>query len=177
MKISCFISLLGVSGSYARGVFQTIKTSSGPVRGHAATHESGVSAFLGIPYALPPVGNRRFMPPEKYHGDEVINADSIVSLSHILTHLGFHSASTSGIRLSSKHTVWCRCSWFHRLRWTSCQLDCPRIRNSFGLIPAYRYLQRGLPNFERLGAYWWWSKKARHDLHLWRWFHLWEHPE
>ena len=85
MRSISFISLFGIAGSYAHGVSQTIKTSSGPVRGHTATHESGVSAFLGIPYALPPTGNRRFMPPEKYHGDDLIGADSIVRLSSIQT--------------------------------------------------------------------------------------------
>lgn len=79
MKFFCFVSLFGISGSYALTAWPTIKTSSGPVRGHAAAHESSVSAYLGIPYALPPVGNRRFMPPEKYHGDVLINADRIVS--------------------------------------------------------------------------------------------------
>ncbi|KAK3180041.1 hypothetical protein K4F52_008533 [Lecanicillium sp. MT-2017a] len=77
MKSVSFVAFFGLAGSYALSVSQTVKTSSGPVRGHAATHEPGVSAFLGIPYALPPVGNRRFMPPEKYHGDELINAHSI----------------------------------------------------------------------------------------------------
>jgi hypothetical protein len=84
MKILCFITLFGISNCYGLSVSQTIMTSSGPVRGHAATVESGVSAFLGIPYALPPLGNRRFMPPEKYHGDKLINGKKIVSFSRIL---------------------------------------------------------------------------------------------
>jgi hypothetical protein len=90
MKVFCFIALFGISSSYALSVGPTIITSSGPVRGHAATDKSGVSAFLGIPYALPPLGARRFMPPEKYHGDKLINGNSVVSFSHILTYLSFH---------------------------------------------------------------------------------------
>lgn len=37
------------------------RTAHGPVRGRAA--DDGVLAFLGIPYAAPPTGQRRFRPP------------------------------------------------------------------------------------------------------------------
>ncbi|KFY33215.1 hypothetical protein V494_07825 [Pseudogymnoascus sp. VKM F-4513 (FW-928)] len=50
---------------------------SGPVSGHAGSIESKVSAYLGIPYAQPPVGKLRFMPPEKYHGDKPISGKSV----------------------------------------------------------------------------------------------------
>jgi para-nitrobenzyl esterase len=40
----------------------TIDTKCGPVRGRA--DEDGVLSFLGIPYAAPPVGPQRFLPPE-----------------------------------------------------------------------------------------------------------------
>lgn len=79
MKVSCLILFLGISGCYGHDVGRTIKTSSGPVSGRAATVESHVSTYLGIPYAQPPVGNLRFMPPQKYHGDKLINGSSIVS--------------------------------------------------------------------------------------------------
>lgn len=119
MKPFRLICLFGISSCYALSAGQTILTSSagptiltssGPVRGHAATDEPGVSAFLGIPYALPPVGKRRFMPPERYHGKKLINANSIVSRFYIP--LGFELALTqflpSGIRLPSNHTLCCR---------------------------------------------------------------------
>lgn len=91
MKAFCFIPLLGISSCYGLSVGQTIKTSSGPVRGHVGTVESDVSTYLGIPYALPPVGNLRFMPPEKYYGDKLIDGSSVVSFPHILGYLKVYS--------------------------------------------------------------------------------------
>ncbi|KAF4157551.1 hypothetical protein CNMCM6069_005499 [Aspergillus lentulus] len=55
---------------------QTVQTSSGPVRGHAAPHASNVSEYLAIPYALPPVGNLRFQPPVRYRGNTTISGET-----------------------------------------------------------------------------------------------------
>lgn len=52
---------------------QTVTTSSGPVEGHAGGNGTGVSEYLGIPYAQPPVGELRFQPPVAYEGTETIN--------------------------------------------------------------------------------------------------------
>ncbi|RDL39412.1 uncharacterized protein BP5553_03752 [Venustampulla echinocandica] len=60
-------------------VGQTVQTSSGPVSGHAATNSknnSGVSEYLGIPFAQPPVGDLRFAAPVKYAGNSSINGTS-----------------------------------------------------------------------------------------------------
>ncbi|KAK4033356.1 Alpha/Beta hydrolase protein [Parachaetomium inaequale] len=54
-------------------VGQTVQTSSGPVEGHAASVASGVSEYLGIPYAQPPVGSLRFQPPVRYSGTSKID--------------------------------------------------------------------------------------------------------
>lgn len=79
------LSLFGAWTSYGHGVGQIVLTSSGPVRGHAATVKKNVLTYLGIPYAKPPVGNLRFMPPIPYVGNKIIDGDSIVSsLSPIL---------------------------------------------------------------------------------------------
>jgi cholinesterase len=71
--------LFGVSTSYGLMLNQTVQTSSGPVTGHPATGKNNVSAYLGIPYAVPPVENLRFMPPVRYNGSTAINGSSIVS--------------------------------------------------------------------------------------------------
>lgn len=57
---------------------QTVQTSSGPVRGHAASHASNVSEYLGIPYALAPVGSLRFQPPVRYRGNTTISGETFV---------------------------------------------------------------------------------------------------
>lgn len=41
------------------------QTEYGPVRGVYITEEREVRAFLGIPFAAPPVGNLRWQPPQK----------------------------------------------------------------------------------------------------------------
>lgn len=58
---------LAVLAAAAQGDFtigQTVETSSGAVQGHAAADNSSVSAYLGIPFAEPPVGDLRFAPPQ-----------------------------------------------------------------------------------------------------------------
>lgn len=59
--------------------FKTVNTTSGPVAGHASSNASaGVSEYLGIPYAKPPVGDLRFAPPEKFEGTSIINGTDFV---------------------------------------------------------------------------------------------------
>ncbi|KAB5584767.1 Alpha/Beta hydrolase protein [Coniochaeta sp. 2T2.1] len=54
-------------------VGQTVLTTSGPVDGHAASVATGVSEYLGIPYAQPPVSRLRFQPPVRYNGTRYID--------------------------------------------------------------------------------------------------------
>ncbi|KAE9364161.1 alpha/beta-hydrolase, partial [Stipitochalara longipes BDJ] len=54
-----------------------VKTSSGIVSGHAASNATGVSEYLGIPFAQPPIGNLRFQPPVALSSpDSIVNGSS-----------------------------------------------------------------------------------------------------
>lgn len=58
---------------------QTVETSSGPVEGQEASGGNGVSEYLGTPNAVPPVGERRWLPPTSFTGNTTIKATSFVS--------------------------------------------------------------------------------------------------
>lgn len=55
-------------------VGQAVKTTSGAVQGHASSWQPEVSEYLGIPYALPPLGPLRFAAPQPYRGNNSIKA-------------------------------------------------------------------------------------------------------
>jgi carboxylesterase type B len=55
-----------------------VQTSSGPVSGHPASVNTDVSEYLGIPFAVPPVGNLRWQPPQLYNGTAPINGTDYV---------------------------------------------------------------------------------------------------
>ena len=57
---------------------QTVHTQSGPVSGHAASSAQNVSAYLGIPYARPPIGNLRFAPSKPYYSHKPIDGSKFV---------------------------------------------------------------------------------------------------
>jgi para-nitrobenzyl esterase len=59
---AAFVVALGTgAASAAAPVTEVVVTGTGPLRGFAA---DGLREFLGIPYAAPPVGGRRWQPPE-----------------------------------------------------------------------------------------------------------------
>src|ERR1700744_1464807 len=54
------IILLLLSGITLTASAQTVKTTQGYIHG---TTENNIAVFQGIPYAQPPVGDLRYMPP------------------------------------------------------------------------------------------------------------------
>jgi carboxylesterase type B len=54
-----------------------INTTSGIVLGTTGKYAKDVSAYLGIPYAQPPVGSRRWMAPEPYLSSLTIQATKL----------------------------------------------------------------------------------------------------
>jgi cholinesterase len=86
VALSAIVALASTSPLSQRGaqnfaVGQTVKTTSGVITGHAAKNRTGVSEYLGIPFAKPPVGDLRWKAPVKYVGDAPINASTYVSLT------------------------------------------------------------------------------------------------
>ncbi|KAF1987299.1 alpha/beta-hydrolase [Aulographum hederae CBS 113979] len=65
-----------------------VQTSSGMVVGHASMWKPEVSEYLGIPYAMPPVENRRFAAPEKFMGNGTFMADRFTMASPELVAYG-----------------------------------------------------------------------------------------
>jgi len=53
---------------------QAVRTSSGPIEGHASKWKPAVSEYLGVPFAQPPIGDLRFAAPKPYTGDKKIVA-------------------------------------------------------------------------------------------------------
>lgn len=56
-----------------------ISTTSGIVIGHAAANRTGVTEYLGIPYAAPTNGSQRWMPPKRFNATKIFNASTCVS--------------------------------------------------------------------------------------------------
>jgi para-nitrobenzyl esterase len=70
-----------------------VRTAEGPVRGFV---RSGVSVFLGIPYAAPPVGNLRWRPPQPVeHWDEPLDATHYANTCPQVTELGAFAGPSS----------------------------------------------------------------------------------
>jgi hypothetical protein len=59
----------------------SVQTTSGLVRGHEAAwpEKSGVSEYLGIPFAQPPVGPLRWKKPVPFKGNGTLKGDKFVS--------------------------------------------------------------------------------------------------
>ncbi|TLD35340.1 hypothetical protein E2P81_ATG11459 [Venturia nashicola] len=75
--LSALVAFAAASPVAPRSTFaigQTLTTTSGVIKGHAAKNRTEVSEYLGIPFAKPPVGDLRWKAPVKYVGDAPIDA-------------------------------------------------------------------------------------------------------
>lgn len=68
----------GTPAKHSWSVGQTVYTQGGPVTGHAASSAKNVSTYLGIPYAKPPIGDLRFVPPEGYYNHTLVDGSKFV---------------------------------------------------------------------------------------------------
>jgi para-nitrobenzyl esterase len=70
-----------------------VRTAEGPVRGFL---KNGVDVFLGIPYAAPPVGALRWMPPQPAkHWEEPLEATHYANTCPQVTELGAFAGPSS----------------------------------------------------------------------------------
>jgi para-nitrobenzyl esterase len=83
----------GDEGDDNRNDGPVVRTAEGPVRGFV---EDGVYEFLGIPYAAPPVGPLRWMPPQPVaHWDEPRKATKFANTCPQVTELGAFAGPSS----------------------------------------------------------------------------------
>src|SRR4051794_28410627 len=70
-----------------------VQTAEGPVRGIV---KNGVNEFLGIPYAAPPVGDLRWMPPQPVaHWTDPLDASQFGNICAQVTTLGVFASPAS----------------------------------------------------------------------------------
>src|SRR6185437_8133507 len=70
----------------------TVNTADGPVRGIV---KNGVNQFLGIPYAAPPVGDLRWMPPQAPAKHALLDATQFANTCPQVTELGAFAGPSS----------------------------------------------------------------------------------
>lgn len=70
------LPVLAQASAILAGRTSGISTTSGIVIGHAATNRTGVTEYLGIPYAAPTNGSQRWMPPKRFNSTTSFNAST-----------------------------------------------------------------------------------------------------
>ena len=63
----------------ATAASSSVSTTSGVVAGHAGVNKTGVTEFLGIPFAASTNGTQRWMPPQRFTSKQTFNASTYVS--------------------------------------------------------------------------------------------------
>ncbi|KAI1614311.1 putative carboxylesterase [Exophiala viscosa] len=69
-----------------------VQTTSGKIQGHSAPGVSGVTEYLGIPYAKPPTGDLRWAPPQVYNSSSLIQASKFGNTCPAQTGIGSASS-------------------------------------------------------------------------------------
>src|SRR5271163_5241010 len=94
-KATCVLSMAGLALALAANLHAdplTIKTKQGKVHGKTL-NEGKVNAFLGLPYAAPPVGDLRWkdpQPPAKWKGDrDATNYGAHCAQNHVFDDMVF----------------------------------------------------------------------------------------
>ena len=65
---------VSVSGQNIWSVGQAVSTTSGVIKGFASPKVSGVSAYMGVPFAQPPTGPNRWLKPLPFNSTHEIQA-------------------------------------------------------------------------------------------------------
>jgi para-nitrobenzyl esterase len=101
MKLACALAMAGLAlglstGSYADSL--TVKTEQGKVQGKTI-NDGKVKAFLGLPYAAPPVGDLRWKapePPAKWKGErDATKFGAHCAQGHVFDDMVFQDAGPS----------------------------------------------------------------------------------
>jgi cholinesterase len=67
--VTVLLSVATVEAQSAWSVGQAVKTSSGKIVGQTSSWKQGVSEYLGVPFAAPPVGPLRWAAPQPFSGE------------------------------------------------------------------------------------------------------------
>jgi hypothetical protein len=75
-----------------------ISTTSGLIIGHSVVNRTGVTEYLGIPYAASTDGSQRWMPPQRFSSKKTFNASVYVRISQTVSKIG-------DLLITSSHNV------------------------------------------------------------------------
>lgn len=82
MRVDVFFGLLlpllarGSPLLAERAAVAGVFTSSGLIIGHPSVNKTGVTEYLGVPYAASPAGSKRFLPPQPFSSNTTFVAST-----------------------------------------------------------------------------------------------------
>lgn len=81
--ISVWLCACGPSVAALEISFETVETENGRITGHRSVKADILWEYLGIPYAQPPIGDLRFVAPQKYTVKGSYDATNFVGVRSI----------------------------------------------------------------------------------------------